>query len=182
MREYGWTKRQWALKAGITETSITRFMSDEKASIPSGQTIAALSAVVPSMPFTFSQGQPVHYIPVLNKQELMELKNDMSKVRYTEFINSNEVLPISSDQTGLVACVLEQDCIKSKGLARGTTVILDMLKNPEDGNIVVVVHDEKLLAYQVTGESLWSENTEFPTISLAKSQIMGVAVNTINQL
>ena len=126
---HGWTASVWCKKAGISPTVVTRFMSNEAASIPSMSSIYKLSAVVGFGPDFFAK----RMIPLLSScLEIQAWIKQGSLSKNTAWVHVGDELSL-----GTFALKVKSLNVLNRGISSGSVVIVNPDRAAAPGDVVL---------------------------------------------
>ncbi|MEK9909140.1 MAG: helix-turn-helix domain-containing protein [Candidatus Thalassarchaeaceae archaeon] len=180
MNENNWTAAEWARRAGVTATNITRFMRSQK-HMPSGHTIAALAGCVQLPP------------PLGKKRLRMEgrtvpvSRGGRSVAEIVELASKSDdkvvtLVPVGVDA---LAVEIETDRYSMGGILPGDVAIFEPMhvRDPNIGNIVAFLGGSGVEIGRYSPPLLLPHSTNplHDPVKISDIDVLGVVVEVIRR-
>ncbi len=193
LAERHWSAAEWARRAEVTPTNLTRFLKDpDTASLPSAETIGRLAWAAGSEPRFLGHGReavPAQRVPVLTVPQLKELR-DLAPAcaeRYLDALARESqgpaVLMDGEPRRAAFALKVTSLHMNAAGMVPDDHVVLEppQILPPRKGDMVVTVSGDQVCGYRFHPPLLVPVSTDSacePAL-VDEETLVGVAVRLV---
>jgi SOS-response transcriptional repressor LexA len=153
---HDWSSEEWARRADVTATTITRLIKDPvTASLPNTETLAKLARAAGSQPYFVggTTGLQGYAVALADRTALIRyLKCDgrAQAAMVSNLAGEGPTVIVSVRPSArAIAVAITNDTLSARGVFPGDIVVVEPVDvlAPTDGSIVVAIVDEKIGAY-----------------------------------
>ncbi|HET8727296.1 MAG TPA: XRE family transcriptional regulator [Alphaproteobacteria bacterium] len=194
LRNNGWTAAEWARRAAVTPSNLTRFLRNPAiGSVPGTETIGRLAQAAGTEPRFVSGGleNRVWRVPLLGAEDLEPLLS-MDRLEAQDYLRSvtqvseNCVLLAERPSLRAFAVRITSHHLNAGGVILDDRVVLEPpdLVPPRVGDLVVVLEDRSVCAYRFYPPYLVPVSTDSACVPMRSddARVIGVGTHIVRPL
>lgn len=187
MEVHGLNYSQWGRRAGVSPTTISRFMSGKCPHVPSSRTLAAMAHVVGSQPPLVHEDRIVEMVvlPMLSSAQVQAISMGGASLDQSIEAATENVVTSALRYKDAFIVELCSSTMDMAGIMKGDQVVVAPHEDKRDGVTVVVATDYGASAYRYLPPFLMpvtSDRTMQPVRIHKHITILGVVVQLIRNL
>lgn len=156
----GWTANRWCNEAGISPTTVTRFLNKDVSWLPSLDTVAKLAqaghvGMPPLSRFTTVPNKNTAQIPKINPESIGRRRKTVEEAKKSP--EDHITASIRPPEDEVIAVTITADSFIAGGVFAGDTVIVrikDWEKLSNNAIVVVVTRDDAVAAFRYADDWL----------------------------